>query len=93
MRLSSASRPLPSSSPAPSPRIPSELGTTEASHGALLTTSELLATSFELKDDDLVELFEHAWALRDHRERFMRRAVLALLPRFAQHCAQVCRQT
>ncbi|KAL1521017.1 hypothetical protein AB1Y20_022574 [Prymnesium parvum] len=65
------------------------LNLTEASHGALLTTTELLgASGAHLTERDLTLLFESAWALRDHRERFMRRAALALLPRFAQHCAQ-----
>eukprot|EP00966_Prymnesium_polylepis_P172847 3997734-Prymnesium_polylepis.1 len=65
------------------------LGTTEACHGALLTTAELLSASgAQLDQQSLTDLFERAWPLREHRERFMRRAVLTLLPRFAQHCAQ-----
>ena len=36
---------------------------------------------------DLEGLFDRAWALREHRDKFMRRAVLQLMPRFARHCS------
>ena len=62
---------------------------TEAVHGALLSTAELLdARGATLTEGQLDALFKGAWACRDHREKAVRRAVLDVVPRMAAHCSR-----
>ena len=67
-----------------------ELGTPESVHGALLTTCELLGPAGpDLDDNQLHEIFNLAWDKgKDHKEKVVRIAMLALLPTMALHCAQ-----
>ena len=64
-------------------------GSVEAVHGALLTTTELLGESgAPLSEAKLRDVFDLAWAHREHREKLVRRAVVALVPKLAEHCAR-----
>ena len=66
-----------------------DAGSVEAVHGALLTTTELLGESgAPLSEAKLRDVFDLAWAHREHREKLVRRAVVALVPKLAEHCAR-----
>lgn len=57
--------------------------------GALLTAAELLGPAGpELDPEQISQLFDLAWRQRDHRDKMIRQATLALMPKTALHCAE-----
>ena len=57
--------------------------------GALLIAAELLGPAGpELDPEQISQLFDLAWRQRDHRDKMIRHATLALLPTMALHCAE-----